>query len=87
MPTQPEISCGFSFEDRAKLIAESDLSGAARAALEFQGGELISYFEATLTEQLAEELLAKCTQLGLKKAALDLRAELNGLKAKRRPAK
>jgi len=74
--TEPTISSGFSFKDRATLIAQNDLSSVAREALEFQGGELTSHFEATLKKQVAEELLAKCTELGLWVGAMALRAEL-----------
>ncbi len=76
----PTISSGFSYKDRAKLIDQEGLSSVAREALEFQGGERGSHFEATLTQQVAEELLAKCTELGLGVAAIALRAELKRLK-------
>jgi len=78
--TEPTISSGFSYKDRATLIGQSDLSSAARNALEFQGGERNSHFEATLTKQVAEELLARCTELGLWVAATALRIELKRLK-------
>ena len=74
--TEPTISSGFSYKARATLIGQNDLSSAAREALEFQGGELGSHFEATLTKQVAEELLGKCTELGLWVAAMALRTEL-----------
>ena len=78
--TEPTISSGFSYKDRATLIDQDDLSSAAREALEFQGGELTSHFEAALTKPMAEELLAKCAELGLWLAAHSLRTELKRLK-------
>lgn len=71
-----EISCGFSYADRHTLIAEHGLSNAAREALELPGGELGDHFEATLTEQVAQDLLVKCKQRDLRSAAREREPQL-----------
>ena len=84
--TEQTVSVGLTSEVRTALLGESDISTAARAALELPGGgQPTSHFEATFTQPVAEELMAKCRQIGFRQAAQDIQAQLLVLKIKNRP--
>jgi len=82
--TGQTISVSFSSEVRTALMMEIDLSREARIALEFPRGEVAPHFDATLSEMVADELLARCQQLGFMASAQRIRMELDGLRSGRR---